>query len=104
MPSSKNYKRDSKQEYKTAKARGENGTGSDSSDAKRKRARRAVNAERKAKGLPPLRSDQHVDHKKPISKGGSNDRSNLRITSESKNTSYARNKDGSIKKKRSKKG
>jgi len=40
---------------------------------------------------------KHVDHKKPISKGGSNARSNLRVTSAKKNTSYARNANGGMK-------
>lgn len=102
MPSSKNYKRDYDQEQKTARARGEQGTGSNSDNAKRKRARRAVNAERKKKGLPPLKPDQHVAHKKPLSKGGTNDPSNLKVESGKKNMSYARNKDGSIKSKRKK--
>lgn len=50
-----------------------------------------------------LDGDEHVDHKKPRSKGGSNALSNLRVVSAKKNVSYARNKDGSIKSKRSKK-
>lgn len=39
-----------------------------------------------------------VDHKVPLSKGGSNARSNLRVTSASDNRSFPRNKDGSMKK------
>lgn len=38
----------------------------------------------------PLRSDQHVDHKRPLSKGGSNDRDNLRVISKEKNESFKR--------------
>ena len=37
-----------------------------------------------------------VDHKKPLSKGGSNDSSNLRVISKSDNRSYARNSHGGI--------
>jgi len=40
---------------------------------------------------------KHVDHKKPLSKGGSNKRSNLRVISAKKNVSYKRNKKGGIK-------
>lgn len=40
---------------------------------------------------------KHVDHKVPLSKGGSNSRSNLRVRSASSNSSYKRNKDGSMK-------
>ena len=91
MPSSKNYVRDYKQEYATAKKRGENGTGHSSGDAQRKRARRAMEkAGRVKKG-------QDVDHKKPISKGGSNAPSNLRATTPSKNRSFQRTSTGSIK-------
>jgi len=43
-----------------------------------------------------------LDHIKPLSKGGSNSRSNTRVTSESRNRSFARNKDGSLKSQRSK--
>lgn len=93
MPSSENYKRDYNQEYKTAKERGENGTGSNSGDAKRHRARR------KALKLGMIKpgDGKDLDHKKPLSKGGSNDKSNWRITSAHENRSFPRNKDGSMK-------
>lgn len=45
---------------------------------------------------------QDVDHIKPISKGGTNSPSNLRITSPGKNRSFARNKDSSLKSQTSK--
>ena len=38
-----------------------------------------------------------VDHKKPLSKGGSNSTSNLRVVSKSTNRSFARNKNGGMK-------
>jgi 5-methylcytosine-specific restriction endonuclease McrA len=91
MPSSPNYVRDYRQEYKTAKARGENGTGHNSSDAKRHRARR------KALKLGMVKKGQDLDHIIPLSKGGSNNPSNWRGVSPHKNRSYARNSDGSIK-------
>ena len=90
MPSSPNYKRDLKQEYATQKARGDVG-GSDSPNAKRKRARR------KALKLGMVKPGQDVDHKKPLSKGGSNAVSNLKAASPSKNRSFPRNADGSMK-------
>ena len=37
-----------------------------------------------------------VDHKKPLSKGGSNGRGNLRVVAASKNRSVERKKDGSL--------
>lgn len=91
MPSSPGYDRDYKQEYKTSKQRGEQGTGSNSGGAMRKRARR------KALKMGMVRPGQDLDHKKPISKGGSNNPENLRATTPSANRSYARNSDGSIK-------
>lgn len=92
MPSSPNYKRDLDQEYKTAKKRGENGTGSDSSSAKRHRARRAMLKAGRVK------EGQDVNHKKPISKGGGNAPSNLQASAPGKNRSFKRTKSGAIKK------
>ena len=92
MPSSPGYKRDYKQEYKTAKERGEVGTGADSGNAKRHRARRKLEKEGKVK------PGQDVDHKKPISKGGGNRKENLKASSPSKNRSFVRTKSGAIKK------
>ena len=38
-----------------------------------------------------------IDHKRPLSKGGSTSRSNLRVISASKNRSYPRTKTGKMK-------
>ena len=84
MPSSKNYKRDYKQERKTAKRRRETAAGSKSGDAKRHRARRKLL--KRAKNRAAHRS-QDVDHKKPLKSGGSNSRRNLRFASRKKNRS-----------------
>lgn len=84
MPSPKGYKRDYKQEAKTAKRRGEQGVGSKSGSAKRHRARRKLLKKGKTK------PGQDVDHKRPIRSGGSNADSNLRSTSPSKNRSFPR--------------
>jgi 5-methylcytosine-specific restriction endonuclease McrA len=91
MPSSEGYVRDYKQEYKTAKKRGEIGTGSNSGNAKRHRLRR------KALKLGMVKKGQDLDHKKPLSKGGSNTLANARASSPSDNRSFPRNKDGSMK-------
>lgn len=91
MPSSPNYKRDYDQEYKTQKERGENGTGSDSGNAKRKRLRR------KMLKLGMVKPGQDVDHKKPLSKGGANTVKNGKAASPSENRSFPRNSDGSMK-------
>lgn len=43
-----------------------------------------------------LPTSQHVDHKQALSKGGSNAKSNLKVTSASQNTSFARNSKGGM--------
>lgn len=91
MPSSPGYKRDYKQEAKTAKRRGEQGTGSESGSARRHRARRQMLKKGKVK------KGQDVHHKKPISKGGGDSFRNLAATSPSKNRSFARTKTGGMK-------
>lgn len=93
MPSSPGYKRNLKQEYKTAKARGEVGTGHDSANAKRHRLRRQM----VKAGKVHTGDGKDVDHKLALSKGGSNTMSNARVTSPSNNRSFPRNKDGSMK-------
>lgn len=94
MPSSPNYKRDLKQEYKTQKRRGENGTGSDSDSAKRHRARRQMEKELGKEAI----EGKDIDHKKPLSQGGGNNRENLRVSDPGKNRSYSRTKTGAMKK------
>lgn len=84
MPSSPNYKRDYKQEYKTAKRRKEVASGSKGDNASRKRARRKLEKEgRVRKG-----DGKDVDHKNRNPKD--NSRGNLRVTSKSKNRSIKR--------------
>ena len=63
---------------------------------KRNKARRML----ERLGLVKKGDGKHVDHKKPLSKGGSNKRSNLRVRDGKKNSSFARNSNKSIKKKR----
>lgn len=92
MPSAPGYKRDYKQETKTAKARGETG-GSDSDNAKRTKLRRAMIAD----GKVARHDGKDVDHKKPLSKGGANTKSNARVVSPGSNRSFPRNSDGSMK-------
>lgn len=89
MPSSPNYKRDYAQEKKTSDARGEK-----PKRAARNRARlKAIKA-----GMIKPGSNKDIDHKVPLSKGGSPTAlSNLRPVDASDNRSYARNPDGSMK-------
>lgn len=84
MPSSKGYKRNYKQEYATAKARGEH-----SDRMERQRARRAVDktgADKNNNGVADKREGKDVSHNKMLSKGGSN-KDGYRIESPHKNRS-----------------
>lgn len=65
---------------------------------KKRRAKR--NAARNAlmkTGAVKKGDGKDVDHKIPLSKGGSNTRSNLRVQTKSNNRSFARNSDKSVK-------
>lgn len=67
--------------------------------AQRNAARAAV---AKEKGVSPKSLNGDVGHKKAISKGGTNGLANLFVQDPSKNQSFARNKDGSMKSETSK--
>lgn len=87
--------RNYKQERKTLLARGE-----DKGHAERLRLRReAVKA-----GKVKPHDGKDLDHKVPLSRGGANTLANARVTTPSENRSFARNPDGSIKSKKSRKG
>jgi hypothetical protein len=49
------------------------------------------------------RKGKVIDHVVPLSKGGTNSSSNLRLTSREKNASFSRNSDGSVKRNKPKK-
>lgn len=88
MPSSPNYSRDYAQEKRTSDSRGEK-----PKRAARNRARSIL----VKKGM--VKPGQDVDHKVPLSQGGSATAvSNLRAVSASDNRSFPRNADGSMKK------
>lgn len=89
MPSSPGYKRDYKQETKTSNARGEK-----PKRAARNRARYKL----EKLGMVYKGDGKDVDHKTPVSKGGGNARSNLRVVDDNKNRSFPRNPNGSMKK------
>ena len=55
-------------------------------------------------GLVKKGDGKDVDHRVPLSKGGSGSRSNLRVVPASENRSFARNPNGSLKSQRSRKG
>ena len=95
MPYMTNGKRDYKKEY--AKYAGK-------PDAIKARSERTVlRREANAKGITSKGDGKDLDHKKPLSKGGSNTLSNTRVTTKSANRSFARNADGSLKSQTSKK-
>jgi hypothetical protein len=83
------YKRDYKQEYA-------NYDGTDAvkkKRAQRNKARRMLERE----GVVHKGDGKDVDHKQPLSKGGSTVRSNLRVKDASANRSYARKSSGAMK-------
>jgi hypothetical protein len=90
MPSGKNYVRNYTQEYKTAKARGEKGTGHNGENAERQRVRYAA----LKRGL--VKKGQDWDHIKPLSKHGPNTLSNGRAETPHQNRSFPRRADGSM--------
>ena len=59
-------------------------------------------AQRKAirDGLVSVGDGKELDHIKPISKGGTSNKSNIRLTTKSQNSSFDRNPDKSVKKNR----
>lgn len=89
MPSSPSYQRKYKQEYSVSQASEKE----KKNRAKRNAARRRAESEGKVcKG-----DDKDIDHKKPLSKGGSNGKSNCRVTTTAANRSFKRKSDGSMK-------
>lgn len=89
MPSAPSYKRQYKQEYKVSQA---------SEKEKKNRAKRNTARRQTEKAGKVSKGDgKDVDHKKPLSKGGSNAKSNRRIVSAAKNRSFSRTKTGGIK-------
>lgn len=95
MPFMKNGKRDYKREVALYTSKPE---------VKKKRAEQ--NAARRTmveKGLAHKGDGRDVDHKTPLSKGGTNSPRNLRSVPASQNRSFSRNSDGSLKNQTSRK-
>lgn len=77
------------QEYKTQHS---------STKAKKQRAaRNKARSIMESAGRVTKGDGKDVDHKNPLSKGGSTRKSNLRVVSSSTNRSYKRKKNGSMK-------
>lgn len=89
VPYMKNGKRDYKREYQEYHSR---------PDQRNNRSERTV-ARREANesGVTRKGDGKDLDHKRPLSKGGSNEKSNLRAVPKSENRSFSRNADGSMK-------
>ena len=64
---------------------------------KRRAARNKARAMLEREGVVQKGDGKDVDHKKPLSKGGTTTRSNLKAVPASANRSYKRNKDHSVK-------
>lgn len=96
MPYMKDGKRDYGREYKEYHSREE----SKSDRAARNKGRRIL----ESAGLVHKGDGKDVDHKRALSKGGSDERSNLRVASRGSNRSFSRNADGSMKSQRSRRG
>lgn len=84
--------RDYKREYALQKKSGESGSGSDSGNAIRHRAR----TEATHLGMVKPGDGKDLDHKTPISKGGGNTKGNFRVETPHQNRSFPRNSDGSM--------
>jgi len=92
MPSSPGYKRDYKKEY-------QNYQGSDT-QKKRRAKRNTARRQALAAGIVRKGDGKDIDHKLPLSLGGSNSKSNRRVVKANTNRSFARTSSGSIKRKK----
>jgi hypothetical protein len=89
MPYMKNGKRDYKREYEEYHA--------DDKQKKNRAKRNSARRELEKEGVVRKNDNKDVDHKRPLSKGGGNSRSNLRAIDASKNRSFARTRNGKMK-------
>ena len=71
---------------------------------KNRMARNKARAELMKEGKVSKGDGKDVDHVKPLSKGGSSSKGNLRVKSASANRSFSRNSDHTIKKNKPKNG
>lgn len=93
------YQKNGRRDYKTEYAKYHSKPEQRANRSERTVARNQANADgRTSKG-----DGKDLDHRVPLSKGGSSNKSNLRVVSKSANRSFSRNKDGSMKSQKSKK-
>lgn len=94
MPYMKNGKRDYKTEYQKYHSRPE--------QIKNRTERTTARRQANAAGVTHKGDGKDLDHKTPLSKGGSSAKSNLRVVDKGTNRSFSRNADGSMKSQSSK--
>jgi hypothetical protein len=94
MPYMTNGKRDYKKEYAKYHSRPE--------QIENRTARTTARRQANAAGVTHKGDGKDIDHKVPLSKGGSNAKSNQRVVSQGTNRSFARNANGSVKSQTSK--
>lgn len=87
--------RDYKREYELYQGRPD--------QIKRRSERTTARRQAEASGMAHKGDGKDLDHKRPLSKGGSNKPANWRMVSKSQNRSFSRNADGSLKSQTSKK-
>lgn len=89
MPYMKNGKRDYKTEVRKYTSR--------PAVVKKREEQNAARRIMENAGLAHKGDGKDVDHKRALSKGGGNSRSNLRVVPASQNRSFSRNRNGSMK-------
>jgi hypothetical protein len=89
MPYMKNGKRDYKTEYQKYHSRPE--------QIENRTARTTARRQANAAGITSKGDGKDLDHKTPISKGGTSAKSNLRVVDKGSNRSFSRNANGSLK-------
>lgn len=94
MPYMRNGKRDYKREYAEYHSRPE--------QIANRTARTTARRQAIASGIVSKGDGKDIDHRTPLSKGGSNAKSNQRVVNASTNRSFSRNSDGSLKSQTSK--
>lgn len=95
MPYMKNGKRDYKREYELYQSRPE--------QIKRRSERTVARRKANEAGITHKGDGKDIDHITPLSKGGSNAKSNQRVVSASTNRSFSRTSTGALKSQTSKK-
>lgn len=89
MPSSKNYKRDYKQEYANYQGTAE--------QRKKRAMRNSARRKLEQEGKVHKGDGKDVDHRVALAKGGGNGKSNLRVVSKHANRSFSRTKKAGMK-------